>query len=138
MKGKGERERHTQLNAEFQRIVRTDKAFLLKQCKETGKQQNGKDYRDLFKKIEDSKGTFHVRMGMINDRNGKDLKQIKKRWQEYTELLYKKGLNDPDNHDDVVTYLDPDILDCEVKWAIGSIITKLTEVTEFQLSYFKS
>ena len=83
----------------------------------------GKDYRDLFKKIEDSKGTFHVRMGMINDRNGKDLKQIKKRWQEYTELLYKKGLNDPDNHDDVVTYLDPDIVDCEVKWATGSIIT---------------
>ena len=83
----------------------------------------GKDYRDLFKKIEDSKGTFHVRIGMINDRNGKDLKQIKKRWQEYTELLYKKGLNDPDNHDDVVTYLDPDIVDCEVKWATGSIIT---------------
>ena len=79
-------------------------------------------YRDLFKKTADSKGTFHVRMGMINDRNGKDLKQIKKRWQEYTELLYKKGLSDPDNHDDVVTYLDPDILDCEVKWAIGSII----------------
>ena len=125
MKVKGERERQTQLNVELQRIVRREKAFLHKQCKETGKQQNGKDYRDLFKKTADNKGTFHVRMGIINDRNGKDLKQIKKRWQEYIELLYKKGLNDPDNHDDVVTYLDSDILDCEVKWAIGSIITKL-------------
>ena len=83
----------------------------------------GKDYRDLFKKIEDSKGTFHVRMGMINDRNGKDLKQIKKRWQEYTELLYKKGLNDPDNHDGVIIHLEPDILGCKVRWALESITT---------------
>ena len=79
--------------------------------------------RDLFKKIGDSKGTFHARMGTIKDRNGKDLteaEEIKKRWQEYTEV-YKKGLNDPENHDGVVAHLEPDILECEVKWALGSI-----------------
>ena len=84
--------------------------------------------RDLFKKIRDTKGTFHVKMGSIQDRNGMDLTEgedIKKRWQEYTEELYKKDLHDPDNHDDVTTYthLEPDILECEVKWALGSIIT---------------
>ena len=98
--------------------------------------------RDLFKKIRDIKGTFHAKMGSIKDRNGMDLKEaedIKKRWQEYTEELYKKGLHDPDNHDGVITHLKPDSLECEVKWALESITrTKLVEVMEFQLSYFKS
>ena len=82
--------------------------------------------RDLFKKITDTKGTFHAKMGSIKERNGKDLTEaedIKKRWQEYTEELYKKGLNDPDSHDGVITDLEPDILECEVKWALGSITT---------------
>ena len=96
--------------------------------------------RDLFKKIRDTKGTFHAKMGLIKDRNGMDLTEaedIKKRWQEYTEEQYKKDLHDPDNHDDVITNLEPDILECEVKWALGSITTnKLVEVMEFQLSYF--
>ena len=90
-----------------------------------GKQQNGKT-RDLFKKIRDTKRTFHAKMGSIKDRNGMDLTEaedIKKRWQEYTEELYKKDLHDPDNHDDVITNLEPDILECEVKWALGSITT---------------
>ena len=94
--------------------------------------------RDLFKKIRDTKGTFHAKMGTIKGRNGMDLTEaedIKKRWQEYKEELYKKDLHDPDNHDGVITHLDPDILEYEVKWALGSI---LVEVTEFQLSYFKS
>ena len=95
--------------------------------------------RDLFKKIRDSKGIFHAKMGSIKDRNGMDLTEaedIKKRWQEYTEV-YKKELHDPDNHDGVIIHLEPDILECEVKWTLGSI-TKLVEVMEFQLSYFKS
>ena len=82
--------------------------------------------RDLFKKIRDTKGTFHAKMGSIKDRNGMDLtkaEDIKKRWPEYTEELYKKDLHDPDNHDGVITYLEPDILECEVKWALGSITT---------------
>ena len=94
--------------------------------------------RDPFKKIRDTKGTFHAKMGTIKGRNGMDLTEaegIKKRWQEYTEELYKKDLHDPDNHNGVITHLDPDILEYEVKWALGSI---LVEVTEFQLSYFKS
>ena len=94
--------------------------------------------RDLFKKIRDSKGTFHAKMDTIKDRNGRDLTEaenIKKRWQEYTEL-YKKDLHDPDNHDGVITCLEPDILECEVKWA--SLRAKLVKVTEFQFSYFKS
>ena len=97
--------------------------------------------RDLFKKIRDSKGTFLAKMGSIKDRNGMDLTEaedIKKRWQEYTEELYKKDLHNSDNHDDVITHLEPDILECEVKWAIESITTKLVEMMEFQLSYFKS
>ena len=96
--------------------------------------------RDLFKKIRDTKGTFHAKMGTIKDSNGMDLKEdIKKRWQEYTEELYKKDLHDPDNHGNVITHLEPDILECKVKWALGSITrTKLVEVMEFQLSYFKS
>ena len=96
--------------------------------------------RDLFKKMTDMKGKFHVRMGTIKDRNAMDLTEaelIKKRWQEYTEELYKKDLHDPDNHNGMVTHLAPDILDCEVKWLLGRI-TKLVEVTEFQPSYFKS
>ena len=97
--------------------------------------------RDLFKKIRDTKGTFHAKMGTIEDRNGMDLTEtedIKKRWQQYTEGLYKKDLHDPDNHDGGINHLEPDILECKVKWALGSIITKLVEVTKFQLSYFKS
>ena len=98
--------------------------------------------RDLFKKIRFIKGTFQAKMGSIKDRNGMDLTEaedIKKRWQDYTEDLYKKDLHDPDNHDGVNTHLEPDILECEVKWALGSITTnKVMEVIEFQLSYFKS
>ena len=98
--------------------------------------------RDLFKKIRDTKRTFHAKMGTKKDRNGMDLREaedIKKRWQEYTEKLYKKDLHDPDNHDGVITDLEPDILECEVKWALESILrTNLVEVMEFQLSYSKS
>ena len=98
--------------------------------------------RDLFKKIRDTKGTFHAKMSLIKDRNGLDLKEaedIKKRWQEYTEELYKTDLHDQDAHDGVITHLEPDILECEVKRALGSIITnKASEVMEFQLSHFKS
>ena len=98
--------------------------------------------RDLFKKIRDAKGTFHAKMGSIKDTNGMDLTEaedIKKRWQEYTEELYKKDLHTQDNHDGVITHLEPDILECEVRWALESITrTKLVEVMEFQLSYFKS
>ena len=96
--------------------------------------------RDLLKKIRDTKGTFHAEMGTIKDRNGMDLTEaeaIKERQQEYTEELYKKDLHDPDNHNGVITHLEPDILEYEVKWALGGI-TKLVEVVEFQLSYFKS
>ena len=101
--------------------------------------------RDLFKKIRDTKGTVHAKMGSIKDRNGLDLTEvedIKKRWQEYTEELYKKDLHDRDNYDDVITHLEPDILECEVKWAFttkkASLRTKLVEVMDFQWSYFKS
>ena len=98
--------------------------------------------RKLLKTIRDTKGTFHAKMGSIKDQNGMDLTEaedIKKRWQEYTEELYKKHLHDPDNHNGVLTYLEPDILECEVKWALGSITKKkLVEVMEFQLSYFQS
>ena len=120
VKNKGEKERYKHLNAEFQRIARRDKkAFFSNQCKLEEKNRTGKT-RDLFKKIRDTKGTFHAKMGSIKDRNGMDLteaKDVKKRWQEYTEELYKKDLHDPDNHDDVITHLEPDILECEVKWA---------------------
>ena len=98
--------------------------------------------RDLSKKIRDTKRTFHTKMGSIKDKNGMDLTEaedIKKRWQEYTEELYKKDLHDPDDHSGVITHLEPDILECEAKWPLGSITTnKLVEVMEFQLSYFKS
>ena len=98
--------------------------------------------RDIFKEMRDTKGTFHAKMGSIKDRNGvglTEVEEIKKRWQEYTEELYKNGLSDPDNHDGVISHLEPDILECEVKWASGSItINKASEVIVFQLSYFKS
>ena len=97
--------------------------------------------RELFKKIRDTNGTFHEKMGTIKDRNGMDLTEeedIKKRWQEYTEEWYKKYLYDPDNYDGVITHLEADILECEVKWGLGSITTNKVEVMEFQLSYFKS
>ena len=126
-KGKGEKERYTYLNAEFQRIARRDKkAFLSNQCKEIEERNKMGKTRDLFKKIRNTKGTFHAKMSTIKDRNGMDLTEaedVKKRWQEYTEELYKKDLHDPDNHDDVITHLGPDILECEVKWALRSITT---------------
>ena len=127
MKSKGEKERYKHLNAEFQRIERRDKkAFLSNQCKEIVENNRMGKTRDLFKKIRDTKGTFHAKMGSIKDRNGMDLTEaedIKKRWQEYTEELYKNDLHDPDNHDDVITIIKPNILECEVKWALESITT---------------
>ena len=124
VKGKGEKERYTYLNVEFQWIARRDKAFLHDQCKEIEENNRMGKTGDLFKKIRDTKGTFHAKMGTIKDRNGLDLTEaedIKKRWQEYTEELYKKDLHDSDNHSDMVTNLEPDILECKVKWALGSI-----------------
>ena len=116
---KGKKKRYTHLNADFQRIERREKkAFLSDQCKEIEEDIKMGKNRDLFKKIRDSKGIFHAKMGSIKDRNGMDLTEaenIKKRWQEYTEELYKKDLHDPDNHDGVITHLEPDILECEVK-----------------------
>ena len=107
------------MNAEFQRIARRDKkAFLSDQCKEIEENDRMGKTRDVFKKIRDTKGTFHAKMGTIKDRSGMDLKEaenIKKRWQEYTEELYKKDLHGPDNHDGMITHLDPDILECKVK-----------------------
>ena len=121
-KSKGEKERYTHLNAEFQRIARRDKrAFLSDQCKEIEENNRMRKTRDLFKKIRDTKGTFHAKMGSIKDRNGMDLTEaedIKKRWQEYTKELDKNDLHDPDNHDGVITHRDPDILECEVRWAL--------------------
>ena len=115
-KGKGEKERYTHLNAEFQRIARRDKkVFLSDQCKEIEENNRMGKTRDL-KKIRDTKGTFHAKMGTIKDRNGMDLTEaedVKKRWQEYTEL-YKKDLHDTHNHNGVITHLEPDILECEV------------------------
>ena len=126
-KSKGEKERHKHLNAEFQRIARRDKkAFLSDQCKEIEENNRMGKTRDLFKKFRDTKGIFHAKMGSIKYRNGMALTEaedIKKRWQEYTEEPYKRDLNDPDNHDGVTTYLEPDILECEVKWPLGSITT---------------
>ena len=108
------------MNADFQRTARRDKkAFLSDQCKEIENNRMGKT-RELLKKLRNTKGTFHAKMGTIKDRNGMDLtdaRDIKKRWQEYTQL-YKKDLHDPDNHDGVITHLEPDILECEVKWAL--------------------
>ena len=119
----GEKERYIHLNAEFQRIARRDKkAFLSDQCKEIEENNRMGKTRDLFKKITDTKGVFHAEMGTIKDRNGMDLTEaedIKKRWEEYIEELYKKDLHDPHNHNGVITHLEPDILECEVKWVLG-------------------
>ena len=113
------------MNAEFQTIARRDKTFFLSdQCEDIEENNGMGKTRDLFKKIRDTKGTFLAKMGSIKDRNGMDLTEaedIKKRWQEYTEELYKKDLHDPDNHDGVITHLERDILECEVKWALESI-----------------
>ena len=113
------------MNAEFQRIARRDKKTILSnQCKEIEENNRIGKTIDLVKKIRDTKGTFHAKMGSIKDRNGKDLTEaedIKKRWQEYIEELYKKDLYDPDNHDDVITHQEQDILECEVKWDLGNI-----------------
>ena len=119
------KEKYVHLNAEFQRIARRDKkAFLSDQCKEIEENNRMGKTRDLFKKIRDTKGAFHAKMGSIKDRNGRDLtkaEDIKKRWQEHTEELYKKDFHDQDNHDGVITHLEPDILECEVKWALERI-----------------
>ena len=125
MQGKREKEIFTHLNAEFQRIARRDKkAFLNDQCKEIEENNNIGKTRDFFKKIRDTKGASHAKMITIKDRNGTDLTEaedIKKRWQENTEELYKKDLNDLDNHVGMITHLEPDILESKVKWALGSI-----------------
>ena len=130
------------MNAEFKRTERRHKkAFLSDQYKEIEENNRMGKTRDLFKKIRDTKGKFHAKMSTIKDRNDMDLieaKDTNKKWQKYTEELYKKDLHDPDNHNGVITHLEPDILECEVKWALESIPrTKLVEVMEFQLSYFK-
>ena len=143
VKSKGEKERYKHLNAEFQGIARRDKkAFFSDQCKEIEENNRIRKTRDLFKKIRATKGTFHAKMGSIKNRNGMDLTEaedIKKRWPEYTEELYKKDLHEPDSHDGVITHLEPDVLECEVKWALGSITTnKASGGDEFRLSYFKS
>ena len=130
------------MNVEFQRIARTDKkTFLSDQCKEIEENNRMGKTRDLFKKIRDTKGTFHAKMGSKKDRNGRELTEaedIKKRWQEYTEE-YTKDLHDPDNHNGVITHLEPDILECEVKWALGSIITsKASGGDEIPVDLFQS
>ena len=126
-KGKEEKARYTHLNVEFQRIARRDKkAFLSDQCKEIEEDNRIGQTREPLKKIRDTKGTFHAKMGIIKDRNGVDVTEaedIKNRWQEYTEELYKNDLHDPENLDDVITHLEPDILECKVKWVLGSIST---------------
>ena len=125
VKGKGEKERYTHLNAVFQRITkRNKKAFLSDQCKEIEDNNRRGKTRDLFKKIRDTKETFHAKMGTLKDRKDMDLTEAednKKRWQQYTKELCKKDLTDPDNHNGVITHLEPDILECEVNWALGSI-----------------
>ena len=140
-KGKGEKERYTHMNAEFQRTARREKKVLSDQCKEMEENNRKGKTRHLIKKTGDTKGISHAKTATIKDKNTKNLteaEEIKKKWQEYTKELYKKALNDPDNHDGVVTHLQPNILEYEVKQALGSIATKLVEVMEFQLSYFKS
>ena len=132
-KKRSERQRRkgkTHLNAEFQRIARRDKkAFLSDQYEEIEENNRMGKTIDLFKKIRDTKGTFHAKMGTIKDKSSMDLTEasedIKKRWQEYTEELYKKDLHNPDNHNGVITHLEPDILECKAKWALGSITTNI-------------
>jgi len=127
VKSKGEKERYSHFNAEFQRIARRDKkAFLSNQCKKIEENNRIGKTTDVFKKIRDSNGTFHAKIGSIKHRSGMDLTEaedIKKRWQEYTEELDKEDVHDTDNHDGVSTHLEPDILECEVKWALESITT---------------
>ena len=129
-KSKGEKERYKPLNAEFQSIARRDKkAFLSDQCKEIEENNRMGKTRDLFKKIRDTKGIFHAKVGSIKDRNGRDLTEaedIRKRGQEYTEEWYKRDLHDPDDHNGVVTNLESDILECKVMWALGSKTTNKT------------
>ena len=121
VKSKGEKQRYKRLNADFQRIARRDKkAFLSNQCKEIKENNRMGKTRNHFKKIRDTKGAFYAEMGTIKDRNGMDLTEAedtKKRWQEYTKELYKEDLNEPDNHDGVITHPEPEILECDVKWA---------------------
>ena len=144
VKSKGEKERYTHLNAEFQKIARKDKkAFLSNECKEIEENNRMEKTRDLFKKIIDTYGTFHAKMGSIKDRNGRDLAEaedIKKRWQEHKEELHKKkNLHNPDNHDGVITHLEPDIMECEVKWALESIImNKASRGDGIPVELFKS
>ena len=126
-KGKGERERYTHPDGEFQSIARRDKkAFLSEQCKEIKENNRMGKTRDLFKKIREIKGTFHVKMGSIKNKNGMDpteAEDVKKWWQEYTEELHKKDLHDPDNFDGVITHLESDILEYKVEWALGRSIS---------------
>ena len=133
VKSNGTKERYTHLNAEFQRISRRDKkAFLSDQCKLIEENNRMGKTRDLIKKIRDTKGTFHANMGSIKDRSGMDLIEtgdIKKRWQENTEL-YQKRLHDPNNHHGVITHLEPDILECKVRWALAPLLTNLVEVMD--------
>ena len=130
------------LNEEFQRRASRDKkAFLSDQCKEIEASNRMGKTRDLFKKIRDTKGTFHAKIGSIKNRNGMDVTETEdiKRWQEYMEELYKKDLHDPDNHDGVITHLEPDILECEVKWALESITTnKASGGDEIPVELFQS
>ena len=142
-KSKRVKERYTHLNAEFPRIARRDKkAFLTDQCKEIEEKNRMEENRDLFKKIRDTKGTFHAKMGSIKDKNGMDLTEaedIKKRWRKYTEEQYKKFLQDPGNHDGVITHLEPDILECAVKWSLGSItMNKASEGDEIPVELFQN
>ena len=134
IKSKGEKERYTHLNGEVQKIASRDKkTFLSDQCKEIERNNRMGKIRDLFKKIRDTKGTFHAKMGSIKDRNGMDLTEAddtKKRWQEYTEELYKKDLHSPDNHDGVITHLEPDFLECEAKGTLGSMIANKARGTD--------
>ena len=123
VKSKGEKERYSHWNAEFQRTARRWEILPQRSMQIEENNRIGKT-RDLFKKIRDTKGTFHAKVGSIKNKNGMNLTEaedIKKRWQQYTEKLYKKGLHNPDNHDGVITHLEPDILECEVKWALESI-----------------
>ena len=137
---KGEKERYSHLNTEFQRIARRDKKALISdQCKEIEENNRMGKTRDLFKKIRYTKGIFHTKMGSIKDRNDMDLTEaedIKKRWQEYTEKLYKKDLHDPDNHNGVITQLKPDVLECEVKWVI--VMNKASEGDGIPVELFKT
>ena len=143
MKGKGEKERYTHVNAEFQRIARRDmKAIFSNQCKEIEEKNRMGKIRDFVKTIRDTKGTFDAKMGSVKDINGMDLTEaeyIKKIWQEYTEVVCKKDVNDPEIHDGVITHVEPDFVNCEVKWVLGSIsINKASGGEGIQLSYFKT